>query len=233
MKKKKQENNNNNRCIGLLIMGLSSLCVLGLCLICYFYQFYFGLFLLCCLIFFLLFVVQIWSAHKILSDFCKRKSINSYNIYSNKIYLLLFKIFMLLIPIYKLCTSGRLFVFVNNIALGSFKGVSDEFSSLFIGVIIVILFVSSILSWINVYKKKDRDGKFNYWLVAIAIFGSLLLVFNVLLALGFFKLSYFNSLLYSILSSYVFEIISNLVYFLMGGEVHLVYSLESVNLELP
>jgi hypothetical protein len=45
--------------------------------------------------------------------------------------------------------------------------------------------------------------------------------------LGIFKFSSLNSLFFSALFSSIFEIISNLVYFIVGGEVNLVYFLES------
>jgi hypothetical protein len=68
---------------------------------------------------------------------------------------------------------------------------------------------------------------YNFWLVTLAIFGSLLLVINVLVALGFFNFSDLNSLMFNAMSSIVLDIIFNLVYFIIGGEVYLVSSLES------
>jgi len=122
--------------------------ILSLFIICYFYQFYFGLYLICSLFFFLLLVFNILSAHNILNEFCVRKGINSFNISSNKLYLFFFIILMLLIPLFNFCIGARLFATINNIAVSSFKGIgiSHDIITLFISALIFILLISTVLS---------------------------------------------------------------------------------------
>lgn len=196
--------------MALFIIGCILTTVLSLCWICYIYEFYIGLYIISSLVLFLLLVLNISYSHKILIDYCVRKNINLNNILFIKLFSFLFVLFSLIMTLYILCLSSRVFIIIHNISIGTLVGSSifTRFLSLSYAVIILILVVSTTLSWINVFNDKVINGKLNIWFVTMACFGSFLLGLNVFLALGIINLSYVNPILLSAISSYILELVS-------------------------
>jgi len=202
--------------------------VLALCIMCWIFKFYIGLFFILSISLYTLFILSLWSFFVIISEYCERKNINLSNIFSSKFSIFLYIILLIFNLLFVLCGFSRLFIIINNIALASFNDFNCDFLNIYCIIIIILLLTTTVLSWINVFNKKAKVGKLNLLLVLIAIIGSSLLFYNILLATGIIKYNYFKIIIFSTYSSLIFDFISNFFNGLMGWELSL-----NLNLEIP
>ena len=154
--------------------------VLALCIMCWIFKFYIGLFFILSISLYTLFILSLWSFFVIISEYCERKNINLSNIFSSKFSIFLYIILLIFNLLFVLCGFSRLFIIINNIALASFNDFNCDFLNIYCIIIIILLLTTTVLSWINVFNKKAKVGKLNLLLVLIAIIGSSLLFYNIL-----------------------------------------------------
>lgn len=143
-------------------------------------------------IFFLLFVLSLKGYERIIVNFIERKNINNKYILKNKVSSILYYLFILIIvPTFILCISSRLFIIINNIYLFFLKeNIEKNFLSLYLSVIIFILFISTVLIWIDVFNKKDKNGKYKIYTIIVALFITFSLILSIFIRITGMNISY-------------------------------------------
>lgn len=173
--------------------------------------------------------LSIKRGNDIIDDLCEREKISESSLIKGKWYIM-YQLFSIIMPIYIMCLSIRLFIIIVNVFKYFLTEISEkEYLSLNIYMIILILSVAVLLCWIDIRNKQYKSGKYNKISVFFGMLLTLSLIFSIVMYIMSLDIKYKYILNILAQLTIIEEIFSAFIY----SELVLFTSLEKVVLVFP